>query len=250
MAAGDDTALRSYVERILGWRNPDAIDRALRSIHLGAARQAALVLRGEGDLVPIAVALHRRALGVAAPFVMSDPRRGNTPASVRSPANSEHCLAAFAAARGGTLCIRARRLPVDFAQVLTAVRDPNSCVQLVVCCHAGDDRDPLLAVPAPIDVPPLRDRTDDLARITDEYAQDAATALWAHEPLTNGDRAWIVEHASTSLDQIEKATLRLTALRMSTNMSAAAARLGMAPVSLCRWLERRNPPPSLLSRPE
>ena len=96
MTAADDAALRSYLERILGWRNPDAIDRALRSIHLGVAYQAALVLRGEGDLVPLAVALHhRRALGMAAPFIMSDPRRGNTPASVRSPANYEHCLAAF-----------------------------------------------------------------------------------------------------------------------------------------------------------
>jgi len=186
VTAADDAALRSYLERILGWRNPDAIDRALRSIHLCAAHQAALVLRGQGDLVPLAVALHRRALGMDAPFIMSDPRRGNTPASVRSPANYEHCLAAFEAARGGTLCIRARRLPSDFPQVLTALRDPDSCVQLAVCYRAGDNREPLLAVPAPIDLPRLRDRTDDLARILDEYARDAAIALWAREPLTTG----------------------------------------------------------------
>jgi DNA-binding protein Fis len=45
-----------------------------------------------------------------------------------------------------------------------------------------------------------------------------------------------------SLSAIEKAVLRCVALRSSTNMSRAAARLGMAPVSLSRWLERRRQP--------
>jgi len=34
--------------------------------------------------------------------------------------------------------------------------------------------------------------------------------------------------------------LRLVAIRASRNMSAAAERLGMAPVSLSRWLDRRK----------
>jgi ActR/RegA family two-component response regulator len=33
--------------------------------------------------------------------------------------------------------------------------------------------------------------------------------------------------------------LRIVALRTSANLSVAAARLGMAPVSLARWLDRR-----------
>jgi hypothetical protein len=44
------------------------------------------------------------------------------------------------------------------------------------------------------------------------------------------------------LRRIEKATLRLVALRVSANTSIAAARLGMAPVSLFRWMERRAMP--------
>src|SRR5262245_11242443 len=87
MTSPSEPALRGYLERILGWQDVRAVDRALRSVCLGASRQAALVLRGDGDLVPIALALHRRALGEDAPFVVSDPRRGTKSASVRSPAN-------------------------------------------------------------------------------------------------------------------------------------------------------------------
>ena len=57
-----------------------------------------------------------------------------------------------------------------------------------------------------------------------------------------GDNAWVRQHASASLAEIEKATLRLIALRASRTLSAAAERLGMAPVSLSRWMERRRPP--------
>lgn len=240
MWPADDETLRGFVARILGWRNAGAIDRALRSIYLATTHQAALVLRAEGDLVPIALALHRRAIGGGAPFVVADPRRGNTPASVRSPANFDCGLAAFEAARGGTLCVRTRRLPADFAAVVSAVRDSNSRVQLAVCCPPGDDADPLLAVPAPLDVPPLRDRVGDIARIIDEYAQDAIATLGASEALSSREREWILEHAATSLDEIERATLRLTAMRTSPSSSAAAARLGMTLVSLSRWIHRRR----------
>jgi hypothetical protein len=44
----------------------------------------------------------------------------------------------------------------------------------------------------------------------------------------------------------EKATLRLVAIRASRNMSGAAERLGMAPVSLSRWLDRRKLPPRMV----
>jgi DNA-binding transcriptional LysR family regulator len=42
------------------------------------------------------------------------------------------------------------------------------------------------------------------------------------------------------MSEIEKTTLRLVALRASRNMSNAAERLGMAPVSLSRWIDRRR----------
>jgi hypothetical protein len=85
-----------------------------------------------------------------------------------------------------------------------------------------------------------------LPRIVDEYVFDAIVEL-APPPrsLTLGDRdrQWLIEHAAAmSQSEIEKATLRLVALRSSVNMSHAAARLGMAPVSLARWAGRRRLP--------
>jgi hypothetical protein len=86
----------------------------------------------------------------------------------------------------------------------------------------------------------LRDRAGELSRIIDEYALDAIEALAApSDCFTDVERSWVAAHASWSLEQIEKATLRLVALRTSRNLSGPAARLDMAPVSLARWLARR-----------
>jgi len=55
----------------------------------------------------------------------------------------------------------------------------------------------------------------------------------------------VIERAATSLPEIEKATLRVVALRVSANNEAQAARLlGMAPISLICWLKRRSQPES------
>ena len=55
----------------------------------------------------------------------------------------------------------------------------------------------------------------------------------------------MTEHAATSLGEIEKATLRLTAIRMYGSIGRAATRLGMAHVSLSRRVGRSHtqPPP-------
>jgi DNA-binding NtrC family response regulator len=90
-------------------------------------------------------------------------------------------------------------------------------------------------------VPSLSTRTQDLPRIIDEYAQDAIAIL--DVPATSfqpDDHRWVLEHAAASLPEIEKATLRRVALRTSANVSRAATRLGMAPVSLSRWLARHK----------
>lgn len=247
----DMTAIRPFLARILGWSDDRviAVDRAQRSIRLAAGRHAALVLCGEGDLVPIAAALHRRVLGTDAPFIVCDPRRGNTAATVRSPTNRPTGVEAIAAARGGTICMRATRLPRDFAAVIDQVRDPDAHVQTIVCWGARDDSNPLLVVPAPIAVPSLPCRANELERIVDEYASDAIAAL--HVPaecFTAADRTWILARASRSLDEIEKATLRLVAIRASRNMSTAAMRLEMAPVSLARWVGRRTRPMREMNR--
>jgi len=240
-----DLALRPFLARILGWSDDRAIavDRAERSLQLAASGHAALVLCGEGDLVPIAAALHRRTLGPNAPFIVCDPRRGNMAATVRSPANRATGTEAIDAAAGGTICLRARRLPRDFASVIARVRDPAAHVHTVVCWGERNDSNPLLIVPAPIVVPALRARANELPKIVDEYALDAVAELLAPtDCFTAADRAWVLAHASGSVDQIEKATLRRVALRASRNVSTAAARLDIAPVSLARWLARRAAP--------
>lgn len=57
---------------------------------------------------------------------------------------------------------------------------------------------------------------------------------------TAGDHVWVRDHTAGSLAEIEAATLRVAAPHTSRNLSHAAARLGMAPVSLSRWLGRRQ----------
>src|SRR5262249_31194007 len=157
---------------------------------------AALVLCGDGDLVPLAAALHRRTLGPSAPFIVCDPRRRSARATARSPENRATGAEAIAAASGGTICMRAKRLPHVFVVVIDRVRDPAAHVQTMVCWGQLDARHPLLVVPAPIVVPSLRERAGELSWIVEEYAIDAITRLSARaECFTVHDRTWVVEHA-------------------------------------------------------
>jgi hypothetical protein len=243
-AEDEESGLRSFCARILGWadEHAGAVEHAIRSIHLSVAYRAALVLLGDTDLVPIARALHRRTIGGDRPFIVCDRRRRNLPASVRSPRNHESGVDAFQAARGGSLCIRRKRLPHDFSSVVARLRRTDD-VQLIVCSDGRDDAHPFLTLPVPIRVPSLRVRASELPRIVDEYAVDAIAELRPLRPgFTAADRQWVLEHTPLSLSEIEKATLRLVAIRASRNMSGAAARLGMAPVSLSRWIARRKQP--------
>lgn len=117
-----------------------------------------------------------------------------------------------------------------------------------ICAAALADPRPPLVLPAPLVVPPLALRSAELDRIIAEYAGDAIDDLAAPaSSFTAGDHAWVRDHAAASLADIEKATLRLVAVRTSRNLSGAAARLGMAVVSLSRWLDRRKPAPMMVS---
>lgn len=189
-------------------------------------------------MVPIAHALHRRVLGADRPFVVCDPRRRDRPASVRSATSYGTGDAATKAATGGSVCVRTKRLPRDFPALLARLREPGAGVQLIVCL---DREDPASFLSEPIEVPSLSTRTQDLPRIIDEYALDSIAALGASATsFQPDDHRWVLEHAAVSLPEIEKATLRRVALRTSTNLSRAAARLGMARVSLSRWLARHK----------
>jgi DNA-binding NtrC family response regulator len=140
-------------------------------------------------------------------------------------------------------------LPPDVSELLARLHKPapEPPVQLIICLSGGPRR-VLLAGPVPIHVSPLRDRAEELPRIVEEYADEAIAALSAPaKSFTHADLWWVVEHAAKSLAEIEKATLRVVALKVSANdVTQAAELLGMAPISLARWLTRRSyPSPSL-----
>jgi hypothetical protein len=206
---------------LLGWTNTTAIDHALRSIELAQEHRAQLLLCGHGDLVPLAYGLHRRAFGTGTPFIVCDPRRGNTPASVRSPANYVDVEKAFEAAAGGSLCVRRRRPPRDFSSLIARLR--GSCDVQYICLE--EDSLQWLVRPGPIEIPALAERTSELPRIVDEYVFDAIIEL-APAPhslvLPERDRRWLIERAATmSVSNVEKAALRLVALRSSPTLSFA-----------------------------
>jgi len=251
--------LRGFVERILGWSpgRADAVEHAMRSLALAVERRATLVLLGESDLVPIAYALHRRTLGADSPFVVCDNRRSDVDGSVRSPTNYTSSVIGFTAAKGGTLCLSYPRVPRDFPTMIALARNLSTDVQLVLLGDARWDRHPLAVLPAPIRVPSLVTRAEELPRIVDEYARDAVVELRERERLgykrraprrrrvsfTAEDRQWVLDNSPQTLGEIEKSALRIAAIRMSVDLNRAADRLGMAPVSLKRWVGRRSLPP-------
>lgn len=150
------------------------------------------------------------------------------------------------AAIGGSLCVRMRRLPDDFPALVARVRRTDDVLCVLCTGHLVDPHPPFI-LPAPLVVPPLARRSAELDRIIAEYADDAIAELAAPPAsFTTDDHAWVRDHAAASLAEVEAATLRLVAIHTSRNLSHAAARLGMAPVSLSRWLGRRESPPVML----
>lgn len=235
-------ALRNFCSRLLGWSNEriTTVDQALRAIRLATAGRAPLALTGSGDLVPIAYALHRYSLGDRVSFIVSDPRRKNTAATVRAPANFTSSVEALRKAYGGTLCVRAQRLPQDFAEISTAFREPEYSARLMIC-----SRGTLLPNAAQIEIPTLSSRRADLPRIASEYIEDAAHLLHTTDDcFSPRDIEWVLDRAAfgteLTISDIEKAALRVVALRMAGDLTSAARLLGMARVSLERWIRRRG----------
>lgn len=239
MPTGAPALLRGFVQRLLGWKNEHAVDNALRSIDLAVNHDAALVLCGDGDLVPIARGLHRRALGAYRPFVVCQAQRGYIPAWARLPAKRRTGVASLEAASGGTLCLRRRPLPRDFSTLVAQLQSTRD-VMFIVCASLSAGADPLLIRPRPLVLPPLATRrSDEIDRVIAEYAADACAELCAPPgSFTESDHVWVREHAATLLDEVEMATLRLVAIRVSRSVNAAADRLGMPRSSLHCWVER------------
>jgi hypothetical protein len=235
--------LRAFLCLLLGWSSDklDDVDHALRAIRLAATRRVPLVLCGQDDLTQIAKAIHRHALGVLRPFVVSDPRRREGDENVRAPENTESGMAAVGRALGGSLCVWSKRLPRDFTEVRVALRDPAVRVQLIICIDSPRQSKPYCV--DPIVIPALKTRSQEIPRIIAEYVDDAAIDLSATIRLNAADRDWVAKYSASSIAEIEKGTRRLLAIRhYDNNVTAASRALGMAPISLFRWVGRRGLP--------
>jgi hypothetical protein len=238
--------VRAFCCRLAGWAEELAgsVDDMVHTLLTAAERGTPIALRGESDLVPVAHALHRRLFGAELPFVVCDPRRHEGDGSVRSPPNRRTALLALDAAMGGSVCIRSHRLPPDFEALLALVREPRSAM-LFVCLHGSDPIRDLLC--SPIEVPSLAERAADLERLLDECLKEAADAIGVEQVrLPEHMREAVLRHVE-SLADLEKTALRVVAIASSRNVSQAAGRLRIAPVSLSRWLSRRRWSKALLS---
>ncbi len=243
--AGERAGVRGYLELLLGWDDAPAVEHALRSVDLAATHQAALVLCGDGDLVQVALGLHRRMLGDAQPFVLCDPRRRDTDADAPLE-NHTTGMAALAATTGGSVCMRTKRLPRDFVELAAKLRDPGARVQLILCGLRPPDRTELVL--APIKIPALSTRRHELDWIIDEYAREAAVALRSSAPFTPSDRDWVRTHCARSLPEIEKGAWRALALRETGSIARAATLLGIGHTSLGEWFDHRRTERSVRER--
>jgi hypothetical protein len=188
----------------------------------------------------VARQIHLRTTLSGAPFVVCGERR-EPDFSVRVTATEPNPAAAFELAAGGTVCVRAEQLPVEFDRLLEAAQEPGvrARTQLIICAN---NTPRWWRVSNPLVVPELQQRTsDDLQRIVAEYASDAIRELDA-EPasFTDTDRDWVVRREASSFAEIEVATLRIVACNHAGNPHRAAARLGLSHVALGNWLKRRG----------
>src|ERR1043165_1052561 len=188
--------LRRFCQRLLGWGadRMSAVDHALRGMRLAMARRSSLLVGGDGDLVPIAHALHRHLLGHGAPFIVCNPRRRDVEACVRSPANLASGLEALMVAADGSVCLVSSFLPRDIDQVIARMSEPGCSVRLFVCMpnqhrwrwcsqHGGAT----LAGAITVQMPPLQIREAELPRIVDEYGEDAVVELGVPSSAFNED---------------------------------------------------------------
>jgi hypothetical protein len=224
-------ALRVTLSRLIGSTadRGDEVDRALRSVLGAASGLGALTVYGNEDLGAVAQLLHRHTLQ-GWPFVRWERRTGADPGD------------ALAAAAGGTLCVSAHDLSSGVEAISRGRRRSTTRVQLIVLVPAVRPLRPILAAVAdPLILTPLASRKHERARIIDDLAAEAAVALGiAASGLSEADRRIILRFDAATLPAIERATLRIVALRHWKYFARAAKRLGMAHASLIEWAELRG----------
>lgn len=232
-------SVRALVARLIGWRltRRTDVDFALRSLREMATLKSPLLLCGDGDLAVVAHQLHRALVGVDRPFVVCDPRRRRVERSARTHGNEPDAPQAIGSASGGTLCVWARYLPAGFAALARTLRDPGRRVRLILFTDALDHQSSIPTTT--VALPALSTRSDEIARIVDEYAADAMEHFGATgRSFTVADRDRIAARRPTSLAVIAHATARLVAIGHFGGVTRAAPHLSRSHVALSRWLAR------------
>lgn len=224
--------LHELLRRWLGWSAAclDEVDRALLAVREMANLRAALILRGEGDLLGVARRLHRLALGDR-PFVTLD--------------SGEDGLQGLDRATNGMLCVDARKLPRDIRLVLANLRTPDARVRLVACADSpasAADIATMITRIVTISIPPIADRTDEIERLLEAYGIDAVKELGANFlGFRPRDSEWARTGGLNNLHEIEDAARRLVALR-NYGVTKGAERLKLTHGALSRWAHRRKLP--------
>lgn len=231
-------ALRSFLKRIIGYAGQDeAVDLALRAIRLATKHRAPLVITSAHDALCVARSIHRLTRGAERPFVLCDPRREV------GESNYERGLDALANAVGGTLCFRSDRLPDDVSEAMATLRGDKPQVQIFIC-GPGPRRtkaSPAWDAASPIVVPPLTSRPPaEIVSVVSAYGSDAVASLGPQAKFSTADRDWVVDHDCATLTDIERAALRLVALRLTSSMTGAAKLLGLNRQSLSDWWKSRT----------
>jgi hypothetical protein len=234
-----DRELRAFCQRLIGWSEARAslVDVAVDGVLSAIACGTPIALRGSSDLVPVAYALHRRIFGAERPFIVCDRRRREGDGSVRTPPSRPTCALALEAAMDGSLCLRSERLPEDFDWLCRSLAEGACAATVFVCLHGDDRLRDLLC--RPLEVPPLSSRAPESDRLLQESLDEAVAELGAESLRIPRQLRQKILDSIPSFAELEKTALRVAALASTTNISQAAARLGMAPVSLRRWLDRR-----------
>jgi len=196
--------------------------------------RAALLLRGDGDLLCVARRLHLVTLRDR-PFVVAGPgHRGEGGVAARHRADD------------GMLYVDGRALPRDVEPMIAGLRAPNARARLVAgatTSWAAARLTEMIPCIATVWIPPIAEREHELGWLLEAYALDAAADLGAVGPaLHPRDLEWLREGGGLdSLAVIEDVTRRLVALR-NWGVAGGARRLGITHSALSRWARRRRIP--------
>jgi hypothetical protein len=238
--------LRALCDRLFGFASRQAA-YATQVLLDAAERRVTVALRGDCDLIPIAYSLHRRLLGPEKIFCVADPRRVHNDGNVKNSRSRSTALAALEAAGNGSVCLHSLRLPDDFKAFAEQAQAGRQAGMVFMCLY---DRHPVRDLLCrPLDIPPLGKRGPELDRVLAEYLADAASALGVPDrPLSPKASREVVANV-VSIPEMEETALRIVALLSEPRLPDAATRLGMATVSLSRWVDRRSWILSILDDP-